>query len=1271
MSGIGPGSSISFLTGLVLLLCGSMSGVVRGQTSEPARPDPTTEAWRTTSYDDLRGRGVYGISGGAGDRIWFATSAGVASYDGVTWRNWSLEDGLLDERFNVVLELGDGSVLAGGRVGLSRYVDGRWTVVLGRHSGPFWAIGAIAEASDGSVWVTTSWGVLRLRGERRTLYCTETARQALEPFELNLEFQLVPDDVLPESPWGTGIGVKLFGNGEDWVIIAVAENSAGEAAGLAAGDRVLAMRKDPTSAKGEPVFLLTCSRRDGPPFEVRIPRTPHPGSVRLFRTASVVEGPDGTVYLGARRGAVFGFNPSLEGSELAWSLILPNNRRGAPARVTAFPDGSIWAASDGMDSIVRIDTDERVAVPAPTPRGVSRLGGGGVESLWVLSDGRLFSRRSDDWRAHEGLDDPDSLLQLHVQPPGVLWVTDRKAGLTRIEFGTERLESFADLQFLCRTPGGEEWFYRRGEGLLVRTGETWERRPAPGFEGSRIVDAIVLTSGDLLAYASVSGSAIMARWSDGEWKQEEAPDLSIVGARYNLLCEGADGRLWFGPGYDDSGRAGVLVGEAGAWRRILTPPVKGVGIATVATEDGSIWLGTSRRLYRLSDEIIEEVSLPWGLTGGGVTALCRDSHGRLWAGTKAHGSYCRENGEWRRLHARHLPRNHVMDLRCAEDGTVWAATHAGLCRLDEDQFRLVESWFRTEGVRLRPSTDGSLWIHEFRDVIRFRPETTPPVTWLNTAASTMARPGPLVVAWDGRDPWRPGTQDDMTWSHRGDDGEWSPFSSDRQFTIEGLGVGRHRLEVRARDSSFNIDPTPALTIVEVILPIWQRTWFLLLVGAFLGTVVLQTVRMSRRDRRLREAKTRAEVAEAAKEQIEAEVLARIEAEEAHRQLEAELIQSRKMEAMGQLAGGIAHDFNNILTAIWGNASELSHLLEHGPYRDPQAVLALDGIHTAADRAAALTRQLLMVGRRQVVRPEVLDPNVVIEQMTTMLKRVLEEHVSLELLPGESSGSVLVDRSMFEQVIMNLVVNARDAMPGGGRIIVKTEAVVLGEKDVTPHPHCKPGAYFKLSVEDEGEGMSEETMERVFDPFYTTKPTGKGTGLGLSTVFAIARQCSGFVTVSSELGVGSRFEVYLPSSVGNPSMMPESETLASEVVGGSETILICEDDPTVREFVDRVLERYGYEVLTASSGEDALDLATSYEGPIALLLTDVIMPGMNGRELADAMRVHRPEIDVLYMSGHTEDVLADRSELAEGIDLLHKPFTTKTLLDRVRANLEPV
>ena len=1271
MRGIGPDSSISFFTGLVLLLCGLLSDVVWGQDPGPARPDPTTEVWRTTSYDDLRGRGIYGVSGGADDRIWFATSAGVACYDGVTWRNWSLEDGLLDERANTVLELGDGSVLAGGRMGLSRYADGHWTAILGRHSGPFWAIGAIAEASDGSVWVTTSWGVLRLRGERRTLYCTEIARQALEQFELNLEFQLVPDDMLPESPWGKGIGVKLFGNGEDWVIIAVAENSAAEEAGLAAGDRVLAMRKDPTSPKGAPVFLVTCSRRDALPFEVRIPRTSNPGSVRLFRTASVAEGPDGRVYLGARRGAVYGFTPSLEGSEAAWSRILPNNQRGAPSRVTAFSDGSIWAASDGMDSIVRIDADERVALPAPTSRGVSRLVDAGGESLWVLSDGRLFSRRGDSWRAHEGLDDQTNLLQLHAQPPGVLWVTDRKAGLTRIEFGTERLESFASLHFLCRSPGGEEWFYQRGEGLLVRSGEAWERRPAPGFEESRIVDAIVLANGDLLAYASVSGNVAMARWSDGEWKREEVPGLSIVGARYNLLCEGADGRLWFGPGYDDSGRAGVLTGEAGAWRQMLTPPVKGVGIATVVTEDGSVWLGTSRGLYCLSDEVIEEVDLPWGLTGGGVTALCTDSRGRLWAGTKAHGSYCQEDGGWSRLHSRHLPRNHVMDLRCTDDGAIWAATHAGLCRLDVDQFRLVQSWFRTEGVRLRPSSDGSLWIHEFWNVIRFRPETTPPVTWLNTAANTMARPGPLVVAWDGRDPWRPGTQDEMTWSHRVDGGEWSPFSSDRQYTIEELGVGRHHLEVRARDSSFNIDPTPALTIVEIILPIWRRTWFLLLVGAFLGTVVLQTVRMSRRDRRLREAKAKAEAAEAAKEQIEAEVLARIEVEEAHRELEAELIQSRKMEAMGQLAGGIAHDFNNILTAIWGNASELSHLLEHGPYRDPQAILALDGIHTAADRAAALTRQLLMVGRRQVVRPEVLDPNVVIEQMTTMLKRVLEEHVSLELLPGEGSGPILVDRSMFEQVIMNLVVNARDAMPGGGRIIVQTEGVVLGEKDVTRHPNSKPGAYFKLSVEDKGEGMSEETMERVFEPFFTTKPTGKGTGLGLSTVFAIARQCLGFVTVSSELGVGSRFEVCLPSSAGAPSKTPDSKTPASEVVGGSETILICEDDPTVREFVDRVLERYGYEVLTASSGEDALELATSYEGPIALLLTDVIMPGMNGRELAEAVRVCRPEIDVLYMSGHTEDVLADRSELAKDIDLLQKPFTTKTLLDRVRANLEPV
>ena len=387
-----------------------------------------------------------------------------------------------------------------------------------------------------------------------------------------------------------------------------------------------------------------------------------------------------------------------------------------------------------------------------------------------------------------------------------------------------------------------------------------------------------------------------------------------------------------------------------------------------------------------------------------------------------------------------------------------------------------------------------------------------------------------------------------------------------------------------------------------------------------------------------------------------------------KRLEHQLRQAQKLEALGQLAGGVSHDFNNILTAIFGHVELMrKHLEQTGSNADP-LITGLNEIERSSLRAATLTRQLLTFSRRQVVRPEVLDANLVLRGMENMLRRVIREDIHLELCCAAALWTIRADAGQLEQVIMNLVVNARDAMPHGGRITLGTSNVTLDDEYVATHPEARTGPYVLLAVADTGCGMDEATQRRIFEPFFTTKPAGVGTGLGLATVHGIVKQCDGHVMVYSELGRATTFKVFLPALPGQEAATPASHADAADL-GGDETVLVCEDDPLVQELTCRTLENGGYKVLAASDAQQALDLAASHSGQLDILVTDVIMTGMNGHELATALTAARPELRVLFVSGYTPDMIAHQGLLDRGAEFLEKPFSSRALLRRVRALLD--
>jgi signal transduction histidine kinase len=382
-----------------------------------------------------------------------------------------------------------------------------------------------------------------------------------------------------------------------------------------------------------------------------------------------------------------------------------------------------------------------------------------------------------------------------------------------------------------------------------------------------------------------------------------------------------------------------------------------------------------------------------------------------------------------------------------------------------------------------------------------------------------------------------------------------------------------------------------------------------------------------------------------------------------RRLEEQLIQSQKMEGIGRLAGGVAHDFNNLLTAILGYAELMESQIEDEGLRSE-----LREIRLAGERAAALTRQLLAFSRRQVLQPRTLDLNTVVSDVEKMLARLIGEDVTLVTRLEPALGSVKADPGQLEQVIMNLAVNARDAMPEGGTLTFETANAVLDVDFVAVHPGAHPGAHIVLTVTDTGTGMTDEVRSHAFEPFFTTKEKGKGTGLGLATAYGIVKQSGGYITVDSEAGRGTTLRIYLPRVEGT-AVVSGRTTSSSLSPVGTETILLVEDEAGVRRLSLTVLETQGYVVLQAASGDMALQVARSETGPIHLVVTDIVMPGMSGRELWDRLRVLRPDSRVLFMSGYTDDAIARHGVLEPGIAFLQKPFTPFSLAQKVREVLD--
>jgi signal transduction histidine kinase/CheY-like chemotaxis protein len=608
----------------------------------------------------------------------------------------------------------------------------------------------------------------------------------------------------------------------------------------------------------------------------------------------------------------------------------------------------------------------------------------------------------------------------------------------------------------------------------------------------------------------------------------------------------------------------------------------------------------------------------------------------------------------------------VRSIVRTRDGSIWVASGSGLHRYREGAWMTVDA---AEGLPDGSVNDiledraGTLWVSTTSGLSRYDAtrDRDAPQTSLDVPGNPTEAPpsGAIPIVFAGRDRWNYTRPDRLLFAWRLDGGAWSPAEPRAAVPLEGLTPGRHRIDVRATDRNWNVDPTPATRQFVVLLP-WYRESGFLVAGAFgamglllsLGSFVWRHVRLERlvgeRTTALAEANAH----------LRSELADRHRMEQDRARLEGQLHQAQKLEAVGRLAGGIAHDFNNLLTVITGFAE----LALDDPTISPSTRTSIDEIGRAAQRASALTRQVLAFSRQQVVEPKPLDLNAVVADIERMLSRLIGEDVALAFHPAQGLWLVLADRGQIEQALVNLAVNARDAMPQGGQLSIETANVELDDDFTRAHAGTRSGPYVRLRVTDTGVGMDADTRARIFEPFFTTKAKDKGTGLGLATVYGIVAQSAGHIWVESEPHRGTTFTIYLPRTDGHADTAAGRDV---EVPRGSEAVLIVEDDDGVRHVAASALRALGYRVDVAASGEEGLTWLTSRTTPPDLVVTDVVLKGMSGVELAaQAHHVH-PALRVLFMSGYADSALLRRGPIQGGAHFIQKPFTTAELGRKVR------
>ena len=1166
--------------------------------------------WRIANFTQDAGvsrRVVFDVAFEKNGTAWFAVSDGLYRYDGYRWRRCTTAQGLPSSFIRTVTVTRDGAVWVGTDQGAGVY-DGAHFDRRGsqqRLAGP--NVRRIVETADGALW-----------------FCCDRWLEVTAPGGLTR----LMDGVFRTYGVADGLPsdhlLDLFEQSNGRLIALTSKGAA-----VREGQRWL-----PLTEEGWPAGLLAWTMR---------------------------ESPDGLVFAETGKGTLV----LREGRwREARSEGLANN---APLCVTR--DGSVI-------------------------RGVKT----GTGTVWFARwNGQAFEKASGEI-ADQGL----SLQVVRQAPDGAIWMVGRGA-LLRWEYLPGAWEWRPELPPPILEDRQHRLWFADGDGAVLMEGERVQEVP-------QIRPPLVADARGIVWAAGAGG---VVRWTEG--RVERVSEASCgVAALQGALVDGV-GVAWL-YGTDQTGRAAVAGALPGGWRICRSAELDGRRILS-ACADGlaGLWLMLSDDgpagylVARVSPEGTRKWPMdlspprPWRpRLCASSTHLYLHAYNGLWEAplgerlifsrteTDAGGVFTqaasvqglaafvvqegfdgnaaivvRRQQEW-------------MRHRVSYGEAMWLGRDGWLMVADGAEFVLwqLREWslptyvglpMETTITSMLRATDGAFWLGTHHGVLHLRPGKAPPDTLLAGPRTVLAGGG-LEARATGLAPLAPQARAGRySFCWRLDGGGWSEYGDwpPNGLPLTGVSDGHHLLEARARDGLGNEDPTPARLPFEVLpIPIQDRRWFrpvLAGLGLAFGGLSLALYGATRRLRRHAghlETEVQARTA-----QLREDITRRIRAEEERERMQAQLVQAQKMESVGRLAGGVAHDFNNMLQAILGNVSlaleqksPSPHLTEH-----------LQEIQKAAQRSADLTRQLLAFARKQTVSPRVLDLNDTVAGMLKMLRRLIGEHILLAWQPGLNLWPVRLDPSQLDQVLANLTVNARDAINGIGQITIATANITFEASLAQADGEGPPGDYVLLSVTDTGQGMDRQTQAHLFEPFFTTKPLGEGTGLGLATVYGIVKQNHGLINVHSQPGAGTTIKIYLPRAEAQPRT--GREPVEEPLRRGTETLLWVEDEPAILKLGQAVLEGLGYRVLPASTPAEAIRVAEEHAGSIHLLITDVVLPQMNGRDLAQRLQAACPHLPCLFVSGYTADVMAVNGVLEDALHFVQKPFTRQELAAKVRAALD--
>lgn len=1397
-----------------ILLLGTIYPAFPAELFQPESADPFYEPWRWRYFSELEGQNAIQITQTVDGILWFSIDAGLMSYDGRQWKKYTPAETGFDLPILSICSGKDGSLYVGTFRGLYRFNQNHWeTVAPDLDAVPF-VFNGITESKTGGIWAATSMGILYIAPQKITLYTSEVLISLLKPILPSIEYSPIPipishPEILPpiekmkEEEWISTLDavIQYDGTYQVWFVAAVKPGGRCDQAGLRSGDIFYSM--EPPIAPNKNLHLDVTRGEDTIPIDIPADASAQSEEFNQMKIHSVFEGIQGDLWIGLWNGYVLHASP--QSSKTAWDWkgysALDGMDQGENPLFCQTQDLKVWMVTNhNLHGISLFDGNKWTPVPSSNKIQTSVIRTRDNE-IWIGQIGNLLVNKNGKWfdypASKTDLPIPTTRIMLHEAIDSSIWMLGLGQSVVRYDRSSTRWKTYPHLLFQAESPDHSFWFLHQNRNIIRQHGEDWTQfTPADG-----VIDfpnhLFVTRDGTVWISGSHAGAAAIAYFDGNRWLSKTFPNFA-KSLDHRAAAEAPDGTLWFASkevtnekvgGYlkFTPGSPNPIEGEAVYFH----PPLVADSCYGIALQEKSVWCAGFYGVYFYDGN---RWSKPAQFLNTPIDTVFTDRSNTVWLGTRNKGVFTQISGDWKQYSMKNgLPSNEIKKIMQDNFNRIWIETPKGVSVFDGQRW-LKNSNPIFKSVKYRnhlqnQTRDNAYWINQVDDswyetvtneekssvaCIRYQPDTHAPQTSFTLYSKEVSDPGYTVIRWQGTDYENDTPQENLFYSYQLDQQPWSPFSRKTEIMFPSLPDGLHHFEVRAQDQDFNVESKPTSITFRVIPPTWKQPWFLLLLSMLSCGILIQTIRVLRRDRHLaninksleerilertNHIKEREEwlqtifqevsdailihdeagkildcnqmacamtgytyhqLTQMSVQQIEAPEFAQqyedrlqqqkksrqmplighylrhdgskitVEIHSAYRQLqgvpvvlsivtditkkvseenerkhlEEQLRQSQKMEAVGRLAGGIAHDFNNLLTGILG----YSEIAQFQTDNNNPAQESLKEIQKAAKRATNLTAQLLAFSRKQVLEPKIVSLNNIIASMISMLRPLIGEDIELLIRPHAQYDWIKADPGQIEQVIMNLAINARDAMPKGGLLSISTSNLNLEKNSLRLHEEIIPGEYIQLSIRDTGTGMSPEIQSQVFEPFFTTKGKGKGTGLGLSTVYGIVKQSGGYIDLNSEIENGTEFSLYFPRTSEKPSPKQESSELPTPT-SGSETILLVEDEEMIRNLITDYLEKSGYTVFQASSGKEALTLFTEHKDHIHLIVTDVIMPEMSGSELIDQIQTFAPHTKVLFISGYTGDRLVRHGVIEKGINFMAKPFTPLKFLQKIRTILD--